>query len=147
MKPFTFRLESILRYRKYLEKRAQGNLARAREELSRREKSVQSIHQRRKDIEVESENRVAKGIDVSVYRLYFAFSQRLQDDLDEAIHRLMESEKEVHTKKIAVKEASVKKKSLSVLRDQYWKEYTEGLEKEERKALDELVIMRRGQTV
>ncbi len=147
MKPYTFRLNKILDYRKYLRKRAQIDVFNARNECQKREKEVIRLVEKRSKISEECSEEEVKGMFVPVYNLFTAFMQKIDDDLKEAHLRLSAGKDKVMMKEAILKQASIKKKTLETLKDLQYKKYMETLGREEQKVLDEIVITGKGRSV
>jgi flagellar FliJ protein len=147
MKPFSFRLNKILDYRKYLRKRAQIDVFNARNECQKREKEVIRLNEKRTEISKECSEEETKGMSVPVYQLFTTFMQKIDDDLKEAHLRLNEGKDEVMVREAILKQASIKKKTLETLKDLKYKHYMETLGREEQKILDEIVITGKGRSV
>jgi len=145
MKRFNFRLEKIRHYRDYLEKDARIKLANARNEYIRREEEVRRLTDIKSRIARRCSNDGSRGISVPAYRIYQAFLQKLGDDLERAYGRLKEGKGDVITEQRALKEASIKKKTLETLRDLQLEKYMEKIEDEGQKVMDEQALMRRGE--
>jgi flagellar FliJ protein len=144
MKRFFFRLSSILDYRSYLEKRAQRDLINTRNEQTRRKKVAKELGDKRMDIAKECSDETFKGIDVPSYHLYTSFLQNLNQDLEKAHMSLKQGEEKVRAHEAVLKRKTIEKKSLEILKELQLKEYKLTRERAEQKAIDELVIMRRG---
>ena len=143
MKRFSFRLDSILGYRRYQEKRAQRDLFNARHEQAQRKRAAKQLTDKRTETAEACTDEGFKGIDVPRYHLYKSFLRSLNKDLDKADLKLRQGEEEIHAKKSALTTRSVEKKGLEVLRDLKAKAYKLSTEQEEQKAMDELVILRK----
>jgi len=144
MKPFTFRLDKILDYRKYLTKVAQIDLFNAKIKCIRREKKIKRLSEERKEIAKSCIDEGVKGIDVPRYKIYMAYLSKIEHDLESA-HALLKQEKEnVLTKKTILTNKSIKKKSLETLKELKHDRYIELSEREDQKVLDEIVITGRG---
>lgn len=143
MKKFSFRLDRLLNYRKYVEKQAQKDLFSARHEAQRLEKALKRLGEKRIETEKKCREEGAKGIDVPWYRIYQAFFQKSDHDLDRARIRLREGEEEVRAKVATLNEKTVKKRTLEVLKDMQYQKYLHQLGKEEQKIMDELAVMGR----
>jgi flagellar export protein FliJ len=143
MKRFTFRLDRVLDYRNYLVKKAQGALARAKNEYRQREKRTKRLYQQRVDTTRACVAEGVKGLEVARYRLYQDYLQGLNGDIEKANISLKEVQLEVTAKETSLLNASVKKKALETLKDFQYKKYKESSGKEEQKALDELAIIER----
>ena len=143
MKRFSFRLDSILGYRRYQEKRAQRDLFNARHEQAQRKRAAEQLADKRTEMAEACTEEGFKGIDVPRYHLYTSFLRTLSKDLHKADLKLGEGEEEIHAKQSVLTRRSVEKKSLEVLRDLKVKAYKLSIAQEEQKAMDELVILRK----
>lgn len=144
MKPFTFRLDKILDYRKYLSKMAQIDLFNARNECIRREKEVKRLSEKKKEISKSCIDEGVKGINVSKYKIYLAYLYKIEHDLESARTCLKQEKENVITKKTILTNESIKKKSLEILKDLKHNKYIELSQREDQKILDEIVITGRG---
>jgi len=147
MKPYSFRLNKILDYRKYMRKRAQINLFQARNECQKREKEVLILVEQRAKISEECSKEETEGISVPVYQIFQDFYKKTNYDLEEAHLKLNEEKENVMVKEAILKQASIKKKTLETLKDAQYKKYMETLGREEQKILDEIVITGKGRSV
>jgi flagellar export protein FliJ len=147
MKPYSFRLNKILDYRKYLRKRAQIDVFNARNECQKREKEVLRLVEQREGISEECSEEETKGMRVSVYQIFKAFLKKIDYDLEEAHLKLNEEKEKVMVKEAILKQASIKKKTLEALKDFQYKKYMENMGREEQKILDEIVITGKGRSV
>ena len=144
MKRFSFRLDNILNYRNYLEKKAQRDLFDVRNQCMERENRVKRLAGKRIESIIQCRDEAMKGLDVSTYKIYQAFLQKLDHDLETAHMDLQEEEKKVKAQEKILKKESIKKKTLEILKDLQLKDYMKRLEQEEQKYMDEMVIIRRG---
>lgn len=145
MKRFSFRLDNILNYRNYLEKKAQRDLFDVRNQCMERENRVKRLAGKRIESVIQCRDEAMKGLDVSMYKIYQAFLQKLDHDLERAQMDLQEEEKKVKAQEKILKAESIKKKALEILKDLQLKDYMKRLEQEEQKYMDEMVIIRRGE--
>jgi flagellar protein FliJ len=143
MKPFTFRLDKILDYRGYLMRRAQIDLSVVRNECKRIEEEIERLSQKKVATAAECIDEGVKGMDVARYQIYQAFLQGLDDGLENAHTGLIEGEKQVLAKKAVLKNKSIKKKALEVLKEMQHKKYKETSIRKEQKTLDEIVLIGR----
>jgi flagellar export protein FliJ len=144
MKPFSFRLDSILRYRDYLEKRAQRDLFSAKNEYMEKVKAVKRLAKEKVETGRRCKDEGFKGIDVALYQIYLSFMQGLDNDIEGAHISIKKAEGKVKAQEVALRKESIKKKTLEFLKGLQLKRYLEGLDKEEQKVVDELVILRKG---
>jgi flagellar FliJ protein len=147
VKPYTFRLNKILDYRKYLRKRAQIDVFNARNECQKMEKEVLRLIEQKAEISEERSKEEEKGMSVPEYQIFQVFLQKLDYDLKEAHLRLDKGKENVMVKEAILKQASIKKKTLETLKDFQHKKYMETLGREEQKILDEIVITGKGRSV
>jgi len=143
MKRFSFRLDSILGYRRYQEKRAQRDLVNARHEQAERDRTAKQLADTRMEAATACTEEGFAGMDVPRYHLYTSFLRNLHKDIHKTHLKLRQGEEEIHAKQSVLTKRSVEKKSLEVLRDLKVKAYNLGIEQEEQKAMDELVIQRK----
>lgn len=144
MKRFSFRLESVLDYRRYLEKKAQRDLITARDEQMLRKKDAERLAVSKRETAEACSAESFEGIDVPRYRIYKLFLRGLDQDLDKAHRGIEEGENEIRAKETVLKRKSVEKRILEALKDLQQRAYRLRAERAEQKALDELVIMRKG---
>jgi flagellar export protein FliJ len=144
MRPFSFRLDSILRYRDYLEKRAQRDLFSAKNEYIERVTAAKRLAEERVETARRCKDGGFKGIDVALYQIYLSFMQGLDNDIERAYISIKKAEGKVKAQEVALRKESIKKKTLELLKELQLKRYLEGLDKEEQKVVDELVIIRKG---
>ena len=143
MKKFSFRLDRLLNYRKFLEKQAQKNLFNAKNEALKREKALEGLIQTRIETDKRCREEGVKGMDVPWYRIYQAFLGKSDRDVETARSRLQKGEARVKAKVALLEKKSVRKKTLEVLKDKQYKKHLHQLGKEEQKAMDELAVMGR----
>jgi flagellar FliJ protein len=143
MKPFTFRLDKILDYRGYLMRRAQIDLSVVRNECKRIEEEIERLSQKKVATAAECIDEGVNGMDVARYQIYQAFLQGLDDGLENAHTGLIEGEKQVLAKKAVLKNKSIKKKALEMLKEMQHKKYKETSIRKEQKTLDEIVLIGR----
>ena len=147
MKSYSFRLNKILDYRKYLRKRAQIDVFNARIECQKREKELLGLVDQRAEISEECSEEETKGMSVPVYQIFQSFMKKIDYDLKDAHLKLNEEKEKVMVKETILKIASIKKKTLETLKDLQYKKYMETLGREEQKILDEIVIIGKGRSV
>ena len=144
MKPFIFRLERLLNYRGYLERRAQVDLFNAKNEVRAQEEEIENIKRNKMNIWKECSEEGARGMDVPLYQIYHSFIKKLDLDLEEAHRRLEELEEKVKAKTAVLREETIRKKTLENLKDLQRKRHMMQTDREEQKEMDEMVILRKG---
>ncbi len=144
MKRFSFRLDSVLNLRRNQEKQAQRNLYRARKEYALKEETIGQMKERKQEIDHLRRRQALEGIHVSLHHIYRSFLNGTDRQLEEAHAELEEIGEKVKDRISTLRGASVRKKSLELLRAGKEKVYLDNLEKETQKASDELTLIRRG---
>lgn len=143
MKKFSFRLDRLLNYRKYLEKQAQKELFSARHEALKRQKVLKRLVEKRTETEKRYREEGFRGMEVSWYRIYQSFFQKSDHDLEMARIRLQKGEERVRAKVAKLEQKTVKKKTLEALKDMQYQKYLKELGREEQKVMDETAVMGR----
>lgn len=144
MKRFDFRLNKILYYRNHLKKKAQVELSEARTAYLQSEDAVAFLKEKRADLEEKWDGENRRGMTAPRYQIYRAFLDKLSADLEAAESRLEAAAHNVAAKEKALLEKSIHKKTLDILKDAKYEKYLEASSREEQKALDEIVLLRRG---
>lgn len=144
MKPFRFRLESVLKYRKFTEKKEMMRLMQlkaAREEIKM---SIGRLVSRRSELAQTCSRAGVDGAEAVVYRSYKSYLDALQGDIEAATAELREREHNVKEQEAVLKKETVKKKVLERLRELRLEDHCGEIAKLEQDYLDELVINQRG---
>lgn len=144
MKPFSFRLDGVLNYRRYREKKAQKDLSLARRELMEKRNAARELAERRMEMAKKCSDEGFSGMAVPLYRIYKGFMKRLEQDLENTITELEEGEGKVMAQEAVLRKESVKKKMLETLKDELFQKHLDTLESEGQKALDEIVLLGKG---
>ncbi|MBW1708141.1 MAG: flagellar export protein FliJ [Deltaproteobacteria bacterium] len=144
MKQFSFRLDSILKYRNYKEKQARMTLRDVRNEYMGRRTKVKRLATKRIESIIRCRDEAMKGLNVPIYKIYQAFLMKLDHDLERADMKLQDGEKKVKAQEEILKGDSIKKKALETLKDLQFKGYMKELGQEEQRFMDEMVMIRRG---
>jgi flagellar FliJ protein len=142
LKRFSFRLEKVLHYRKYLETKAQIKLMDAINEYHKEENSIKMIIAKRIELADECAGEKEKEMDVARYRLYYHFFRKLNDEQEAGGLALKKTEEKVQTHRMLLTKESIKKKTLETLKEVQRVRYLEISGKEEQKKMDETAIIR-----
>ncbi len=143
MKPFSFRLESVLNYRKYQEKKALGDLIRMKNEYNRIKETLKRLAVERLTVAKSCFAEGTGGIEAPRYRLYTSFIQKLAHDMEKGHGELNNSRTKIRTQEAVLKRETIKSKALETLKDHRFNKHLKQAQREEQKALDELVINKR----
>jgi len=142
MKKFSFNLETLLRHRKYLEEKE-------RHELSRLFFTYQSELNQRQTIErkyLETLSELARkrqgNLDHQEMSWFYLYMDRLRLELEQSAQRILRLEKQIQIQQTAMLEASKKRKVVDALKTRRHRRHAAAADREEQKAVDELVITR-----
>ena len=144
MKPFTFRLESVLKYRRFMEKKEMMRLMQHKKVCQDIMASINRMCAQRSDMAVKCSRAGAQGASVFEYRSYKSYLNSLQEDIEAAHEVLREQERRVREQEAVLKQETIKKKVLERLRELRLEDHRETMDKLEQQILDELVINKRG---
>ena len=144
MKRFRFRLDTLLDYRNYLERRAQIGLAQAVRELDRRKEDVKRIDIQRREMARECDDASVRGVHVPLYLMYRSYLKSLDEHLEKAHLRMKEGEERLFERRTHLERETIKKKSLVSLKERQLEDHLVCSRREEQKTMDELVLLRRG---
>jgi len=144
-KRFSFRLESVLDFRKDREKQAQRDLYSAQSEYAMKEHTIGQMKARKREMARVRSQEELRGIDVPRYQILRSFLRGIDHRLGRAHAELAKIGEKVASCVAALKGASVERKQLETLKAKRQEDYLDLIEKEDQKALDELILIRRGQ--
>lgn len=142
MKKFSFRLETLLRYRVSIEERERETLSRLNFKLHTELNQLDLLHSREHEARVElARARASSANDIEV-QWYYPYLDRLRLEIERSNKRIAQLEKEIAAQKAVVIEATKNKKVLDTMKKKKVKEFTAAIEKLEQKAVDEIVATR-----
>ncbi len=144
MKRFSFRLNSILNYRNYMEKKAQRDLIAFRNEYMKVENKVRRLACKRTENSTKCRDEASRGLSVPMYKIYQSFLHKLGHDIDKAHMGLQKEQKRVDRQKKILERESIKKRTLETLKDLQLTNFIKEAEQEEQKFMDEMVTIRKG---
>ena len=90
MKKFRFRLDSILRYRKYLERTAQIKLGTAEQAFINCREKIDSLRALRKTFFNDLEHEEKKGMSAYAYQIYRLYIEKIDSDIESEQQHLKE---------------------------------------------------------
>ena len=144
MKKFSFKLDSVLKYRKHQEEKARRDLTDAtnawiktrdmRDELV--EKKENLVNQLRVD--------AMEGVAASWYMTCQNYARQLDDELEKVHSKLDKQNRVVEDHRGFLKKQYMAKEALASLKSLYSQNHKTWVEEEEQKNLDEMILMKRG---
>ena len=143
MKPFVFKLETLLNIRKKKEDEANINLSKARARLIEARELLQSLYDKQRESWTEFRLKQQQGeIFVTEFQEWYRFLNFLKDEIatQEQIVEMRRQEMLVALK--AAEEAMKNRKTVEKLKEKRLEQYRIEALQEEQKMLDEIAIMR-----
>ena len=135
MKAFSFRLDKVLNFKKYLEKKAVSDLMDVKKEYSRIQASIKRTCARQAEVAEDCSQKGKAGISVFEYRLHSSFLEKLNRDIHDRNRELENSVGKIKIHEEIVKQNSVKRNTLETLKDIHYEAYLEDVAREEQKTL------------
>ena len=117
MKPFKFRLESVLKYRKFMEKKELMRLMQLKKACEDIGTSISRLATRRSDMALKCSRAGAEGASAFEFLSYKACLDSLQEDIDAARYELGEKERRVREQEAVLKEQTTRRKVLERLKN------------------------------
>jgi flagellar export protein FliJ len=142
MRRFSYRLERVLQYRRFVEKRAMLQLAKLKQGYRAIEMQIGQLNMKRLQVAEQCRREGLQGVDVIHYETFQSYLQKLKLELDEASVELAEKEAAIHNQESVLKSETIKRKALETHKESRLKAHRQQAEQEEQKLLDELVIRR-----
>lgn len=144
MKPFNFRFERVLKYRKFQEKKAQAGLIKIINKCAEKRESIQRVIEQRSKVAGDRFAQGAKGIDVPRFQMYTSFIDKLNSDLESGNTEIRNTEQKVKAQETVVRSEMIKRKALEALKGYRFQRYLYENGQEEQMLLDELAINKKG---
>lgn len=131
-----------MRYRKYVEKKAQKKLSDAIDEYHSRENSIKEIEKKQMALSGKFSEEKRRGIDALRHQFYNLYFKKLNDDQERESIALKETKAAVQLHRSLLKKELIRKKMLEKLKEIQRSRYMEYAEKDEQKQSDETAIIR-----
>ena len=147
MKKFKFRLEPLMQYREFMERRKQLEVAQARTDVISCEQSIEQIRTTFSDTTDQLAEDLNQGIEAARFLRVNAYLSGLES--------LEEAEKKRHAQLLGVlarrqkelKKKTIEKKAIEKLKLRQKEEYYTGMMKEEQQSLDDIIILRQARSI
>lgn len=146
MKKFQFRLEPVRKYREFLERKKQLEVAKARSEVLSCEKSIQKTRTEFSGTVGRLEAELADGMDAARFlqaRNYLAGLESFEASEEK---RRLGLQKMLNRKQEELIRKSVEKKAIERLKERRQEEYYTEMLKKEQKTMDDAVIIRQARS-
>ena len=143
MKPFKFRLESVLKYRRFMEKKEMMRLMQHKNACKDIKASIRRLSAQRSDLALKCSRAGARGASAFEYLSYKSYLNLLKEDIEDARYELRKKERRVREQEAVLKKETIRKKVLERLKELRLEDHRETIDKLEQQYLDELVINKR----
>jgi flagellar FliJ protein len=141
---FAFRLQSVLRYREFLEQAAQKELFEARAEQRRQQETIAALLHHRADAVQQCRECCRTGVTSDHYRVLKTYIDALDARLVRERKTLKVKTDAVAQRRSRLNQARIDKKILETLKDRNREKFRAAAEKMEQDRLDEMVLLRFG---
>jgi len=147
MKKFSFRLQSLLKYRQYLELVAKQEVARAQKDLKESELRILDLNEEGLRVARALDRVSAGGIRAIEFKSYRDYIDGVDDDMNREVKRKITLENVLGKKQAALTKKSVDKKMLERLKKRKNREYLEEFLKGEQKSSDEISSLKKAREI
>ena len=147
MKRFKFKLQSLLNFRKHLERVAQQDMAKTVLALTVCEKQIDTLQITHVQSTQRLEQIVEKGVGADQFRQHYAYLGAVQEMIAQEKQRMVQLGKVLEKKRLALKKRSIDKKAMERLREKQAKEYNQELLTAEQKELDEISSLKKAREI
>lgn len=138
MKRFEFKLQPVLNFRKYQERIAQQQTAKAQMDLKNCEKNIIHLEQAYEQSADQIEKNVMNGIGAFEFRQYHQYLDSVEGTIEDEKKRKIKLKKKLEEKLQVLKRKSVEKKAMELHREKLKTIYNEEFIKIEQKESDEM---------
>lgn len=147
MKKFKFKLESVLKYKDFLEKQAKQALMTINVDIRECEENIEEIRVKRSRLVNEVEKETEKGIAIELFQMFQNYIGAIENNLEKERNRLklLFEEKDLRTLKLI--EAKKEKEAIAKLKANKKKKFMEEMIYEEQKELDEISSIKKAREI
>lgn len=147
MKKFKFKLESVLKYKDFLEKEAKQALMTINMDIRECEANIEEIRVKRARLVNEVEKETEKGIAIELFQMFQNYIGAIENNLENERNRLklLFDEKDLRTLKLI--DAKKEKEAIAKLKSNKKKKFMEEMIYEEQKELDEISSIKKAREI
>ncbi len=147
MKRFSFRLQSVLRYRQYLERLAQQETAKANMDVQESQNRIEALKKRHIEVSEALESVALKGVTALALKRYHDYLDSLHDGIKLERNNRQRLQAILIEKQSALANKRVDREVVERLREKKESLYMDGLLKEEQKIIDEISSLKKAREV
>ena len=139
MAKFTYKMQNILDIKYKLETQAKTSFSLAAARLNREEEKLDRLHQRRKDYEEQARELVKDRLDFQEIKVNRVAIETTKGDIRNQVVAVHVAERNLEQARKHLQDVTTERKTHEILKEKAFDEFKKELEKEESKAVDELV--------
>ncbi|THB80053.1 MAG: flagellar export protein FliJ [Desulfobacteraceae bacterium] len=143
MKRFTFKLQSVLQYREYLEHLEQQKVAKVQLEIRQCEDSIAQLNGTLRDGVAGLEKDMEKGMGAAQFRHHHTFLGRVESDIRDRLSSKKQLLHALAQNLESLKKKTIDKKVLERLRERKAREYQDEFLKSEQQTADETASVKK----
>ncbi|MBF0102908.1 MAG: flagellar export protein FliJ [Desulfobacterales bacterium] len=143
MKKFQFRLQSLLRYREFLEREAKQQLLQAQSEVIACDERIKKYSEAYESWALKLENRTGEGINFYQYQLYTNYLESMDTMIKQETQLRAKLQEKVHKAQQLVLQKQKDKKILENFKERKKELYYQEVMALEQKETDETIILRK----
>ncbi len=139
MAKFTYKMQNILDVKYKLENQAKTSFSLAAARLNQEEEKLEGLHQRRMAYESKAKELVADKLDFQEIKVNRIAIETTKGAIQNQVVAVHVAERNLETARLRLQGVMTERKTHEILKEKAFDEFKKELEKEESKAVDELV--------
>ncbi len=139
MAKFTYKMQNILDVKYKLENQAKTSFSLAAAMLNQEEEKLEGLHQRRMAYESKAKELVADKLDFQEIKVNRIAIETTKGAIQNQVVAVHVAERNLETARLRLQGVMTERKTHEILKEKAFDEFKKELEKEESKAVDELV--------
>ena len=139
MAKFTYKMQNILDVKYKLENQAKSSFSLAAARLNQEEEKLEGLHQRRMAYESKAKELVADKLDFQEIKVNRIAIETTKGAIQNQVVAVHVAERNLETARLRLQGVMTERKTHEILKEKAFDEFKKELEKEESKAVDELV--------
>lgn len=147
MKKFSFRLESLMKYRQYRELQAQQDVARAYRDVQVCEMRIHTLEQEHSRTAQTLDRVAVRGVTANEFKKYSDYLDGLSDDLAQLLQQKTALKTQLREKQTLLTQRSVDRQVLERLKIKKKNEYIQGFLRSEQNASDEIASLKKAREI
>lgn len=139
MAKFTYKMQNILNVKYKLETQAKTSFSLAASRLNQEEEKLELLRQRRSAYEAHARELVSERLDFQEIKLNRIAIETVKGNIQNQVVAVHVAERNLESARKKLQNVMTERKTHEILKDKAFEEFRKELEKEESKAVDELV--------